>query len=50
MDFSETVVVCDVKVGRCCQLNDNMNLYGHSLNGKKVKQWISKTIMSIISK
>ena len=27
MDFSETIVVCDVKVGRCCQINDYMNLY-----------------------
>ena len=27
MDFSETVVVFDIKVGRCCQLNEYMNLY-----------------------
>ena len=27
MDFSETIVVCDVKVGRCSKLNDNINLY-----------------------
>ena len=27
MDFSETIVVCDVKAGRCSELNDNMNLY-----------------------
>ena len=27
MDFSETIVVCDVKVGRCSQLNEYMNLY-----------------------
>ena len=27
MDFSETVVVCDVKVGRCSKLNEFMNLY-----------------------
>ena len=27
MDFSETIVVCDIKVGRCSQLNDYMNLY-----------------------
>ena len=25
MDFSETIVVCDVKVGRCSQLNQYMN-------------------------
>ena len=36
MDFSETVVVCDVKVGRHSKLNECMNLYeyqgqGHSL-------------------
>ena len=27
MDFSETIVVYDVKIGRCSQLNDYMNLY-----------------------
>ena len=27
MDFSETIVVCDVKAGRYSQLNDYMNLY-----------------------
>ena len=27
MDFSESIVVSDVKVGRCSYLNDNMNLY-----------------------
>ena len=27
MDFSETVVVYDVKVGRCSQLNEYMKLY-----------------------
>ena len=29
MDFSETIVVYDVKVGRCSQLNDYMNLYNY---------------------
>ena len=27
MDFSETIVVYDVKVGRCSYLNEYMNLY-----------------------
>ena len=27
MDFSETIVVYDIKVGRCSQLNDYMELY-----------------------
>ena len=27
MDFSETIVVYDVKVGRCSKLNPYMNLY-----------------------
>ena len=27
MDFSETVIVCDVEVGWCSNLNDYMNLY-----------------------
>ena len=26
MDFSETIVVCDIRVGRCRQLNEYMNL------------------------
>ena len=27
MDFSETVVACDIKVDRCSQLNEYMKLY-----------------------
>ena len=27
MDFAETVVVCDVKAGRCSQLNEYLKLY-----------------------
>ena len=27
MDFSETIVVYDIKVGICCKLNEYMNLY-----------------------
>ena len=27
MDFSEAIVVCDIKVGRCSHLNEYMNLY-----------------------
>ena len=27
MNFSETIVVYNVKVGKCTKLNDNMNLY-----------------------
>ena len=27
MDFSETIIVCDIKVGRCSQLNECMKLY-----------------------
>ena len=27
MDFSETIVVYDIKVGRCSQLNEDMKLY-----------------------
>ena len=26
MDFSETIVVCDIKYGRCRQLNEYINL------------------------
>ena len=26
-DFSETIVVYDIKVGRCSQLNEDMTLY-----------------------
>ena len=27
VDFSETIVVYDIRVGRCCKLNGYMNLY-----------------------
>ena len=27
MDFSKTIVVCDIKVGRCSRLNEYMKLY-----------------------
>ena len=27
MDFSETIVVCDIKDGGCSQLNEYMNLF-----------------------
>ena len=27
MDFSATIVVYDIKVGRCSQLNENVKLY-----------------------
>ena len=27
MDFSEIILIYDIKVGRCSQLNKNMNLY-----------------------
>ena len=26
MYFSETIVVCDIKIGRCSQLNEHMKL------------------------
>ena len=29
MDFSETIVVCDIKVSICSQLNEYMKLYGY---------------------
>ena len=44
MDFSETVVVCDIKVGRCSKLNECMNLYEYQRSrsfsdlGSKVTQ------------
>ena len=33
MDFSETIVAYDVKVSRCGQLNDHMNLYEYQRPG-----------------
>ena len=43
MDFSETIVVCDIKVGRCSQLNEYMKLMstkgqGHSLTLVQISQ------------
>ena len=38
MDFSETIIVYDIKVGRytCSLLNENMNLYGYQGQGKSL--------------
>ena len=33
MDFSETILVYDVKVGRCSQLNEYMKLYEYQNQG-----------------
>ena len=33
MDFSETIVVYDIKVGRCSQLNEYMNHYEYQRSG-----------------
>ena len=43
MDFSETIVVYDIKVGRCSQLNEYMKLMstkgqGHSLTLVQISQ------------
>ena len=43
MDFSETIVVYDIKVGRCSQLNEYMKLmstegHGHSLTVVQISQ------------
>ena len=32
MDFSETIVVYDIKVGRCSQLNEYMKLYEYQMS------------------
>lgn len=31
IDFSEPVVVYDIKICRCCQLNDYINLYEYQM-------------------
>ena len=43
MDFSKTIVVCDIKVGRYSQLNEYMKLMstkgqGHSLTLVQISQ------------
>ena len=41
MDFSETIVVCDIKVGRCSQLNKSFMStkgQGHSLTLVQITQ------------
>ena len=35
MDFSETIVVYDIKVGRCSQLNEYMKLYEYKRSWSK---------------
>ena len=32
MDFSETIVVYDVKVGKCSKLNEYMNVYEYQMS------------------
>ena len=33
VDFSETIAACDLKVGRCKQLIELMNVYGYQRSG-----------------
>ena len=33
MDFSETIVVYDIKVCKCSQLNEYMKLYEYQMSG-----------------
>ena len=33
VDFSETIVVCDIKVNRCSQLNEYVKLYEYQRSG-----------------
>ena len=43
MDFSETVVFYDVKVGRCSKVNDYMNLYEY----QRSRSFIDLGLMSL---
>ena len=43
MDFSETIVVYDVKVGRCNKLNDYMNLYDYQRSRLFTDPWYNVT-------
>ena len=33
MDFSETILIYDVSIGRCSELNEYMNLYEYQMSG-----------------
>ena len=46
MDFSETIVVYDIKVGRCNQINEYMRLYEYqrSINSKSLSFNIFKLL------
>ena len=38
-NFSETIVVYDIKVSRCSQLNEYMNLYGYQRSRSFIDLW-----------
>ena len=40
MDFSEIIVVCDTKVGRCCQLNEYRYMYMHLYEYQRSRSFI----------
>ena len=55
MDFSETIVVCDIKVGRCRQLHEYMKLYEYQRSrsliyiGRNLSDSISLNFFSSIT-
>ena len=54
IDFSETIVVYDIKIGRCSQLNENMKLMstkgqGHSLTLVQISDSVFLNIFSSIT-
>ena len=36
MDFSETIVICDIKVDRRSQLNEKMKLYEYQRSSSRI--------------
>ena len=49
MDFSETIVVCYVKVGRCSQLNEYMKHYEYQRSMTLVQDHSDSTFSSFFS-
>ena len=49
MDFSETIVVCDIKVDKCSQLNEYMKLYEYQRSRSSSSRSLRVNIFSSIT-
>ena len=50
MDFSETIVVYDTKVGRCSSLNEFMNLYEYQSGPSQIQHFQISFLRNCLAK